>query len=411
MFEKDITVVKNLAAQYAEIANKDENLAKYSLHTGVNDLKMKRPIVLIDEFPWGEFKNEPELEMQCCDERMRRLERYFREEIYKYNHFPADRIFQPYFSVPHVVHSEGFGIDIDESTIESDNGGISAHAYNDCLKNEEALAKLKTPDMTYDEKQTMENFCFHSEILARILPVKIEGASGGRGIGHSTWDYVSMLRGVSNLLFDLAERPEFMHQIAEKFADITIRLGKKYEEMGLLNSSRMYIHCTAGLTNDLRTEDPENVKLKEIWGRGVAQIFAAVSPAMHDEFDIQYAKKVLEPFGLVYYGCCEPLDKKIDILRQIKNLRKISITPWANINIAAEAIGRDYVVAVKPNPSSLSVANLDEQAVKKELTDLYNACCKNNCSFEFTMKDISSVGKNPRNLEKWEQIAMSIVKG
>ena len=25
-------------------------------------------------------------------------------------------------------------------------------------------------------------------------------------------------------------------------------------------------------------------------------------------------KKAMEPFGYVYYGCCEPLDRKIDIL-------------------------------------------------------------------------------------------------
>lgn len=47
-------------------------------------------------------------------------------------------------------------------------------------------------------------------------------------------------------------------------------------------------------------------------------------------------KKWLEKFGLTYYGCCEPLHNKIEILQQVKNLRKISISPRADIKIAAK---------------------------------------------------------------------------
>ena len=82
----------------------------------------------------------------------------------------------------------------------------------------------------------------------------------------------------------------------------------------------------------------------------MAQIFASVSKAMHEEFDIAYMKKVMEPFGLFNYGCCEPLDKKIDIVEQLPHLRKISITPWADIDNAAEVIGKRYVIANKPIP-------------------------------------------------------------
>ena len=74
----------------------------------------------------------------------------------------------------------------------------------------------------------------------------------------------------------------------------------------------------------------------------MAQIFGSVSKQMHEEFDIQYMRKMMEPFGLVYYGCCEPLDKKIDLVETLPHLRKISITPWADVDVAAEAIGKKY---------------------------------------------------------------------
>ena len=53
-------------------------------------------------------------------------------------------------------------------------------------------------------------------------------------------------------------------------------------------------------------------------------------------------------------GCCEPLDRKMDIVEKIPNLRKVSITPWADVNVAAESIGKKYVLAAKPNPASVA---------------------------------------------------------
>jgi hypothetical protein len=79
---------------------------------------------------------------------------------------------------------------------------------------------------------------------------------------------------------------------------------------------------------------------------------------MHEEMDIEYQKRIMEPFGLVYYGCCEPLDRKIDIVKKLPHLRKVSVTPWADINVAAEAIGGDYVVSIKPNPANVGGGSL-----------------------------------------------------
>ena len=108
-------------------------------------------------------------------------------------------------------------------------------------------------------------------------------------------------------------------------------------------------------------------------------------------------------------GCCEPLDRKIDILEKIPNLRKISITPWADVDNAAEKIGRKYVLSSKPNPSSVAVSKLDEAAVRDELTKIISACQRNNCAVDIVLKDISSVGHNPENIFKWERIAMELV--
>jgi hypothetical protein len=130
---------------------------------------------------------------------------------------------------------------------------------------------------------------------------------------------------------------------------------------------------------------------------------------MHDEFDIDYMIKTVGQCGLVYYGCCEPLDKKIDIVERIPNLRKISVTPWANVNIAAEAIGRKYVLSAKPNPASVAVPFLDKANLRREIGAILDAVRRNNCSCDIVLKDVSSCHRNPANLFEWEKTVMEMV--
>lgn len=97
---------------------------------------------------------------------------------------------------------------------------------------------------------------------------------------------------------------------------------------------------------------------------------------MHDEFEIEYAKQYLEGFGLSYYGCCEPLHNKIHILRKLPKLRKVSITPWADVRVAAENIGGDYVLSRKPNPAAVAVDQVDEEALRAEILETLQVCGK-----------------------------------
>ena len=66
---------------------------------------------------------------------------------------------------------------------------------------------------------------------------------------------------------------------------------------------------------------------------------------------------LFERFGLVYYGCCDPLDGKIKEVRKIPHLRKISISPWANKERGAEEISRNYVDSYKPNPAYIAAGS------------------------------------------------------
>jgi hypothetical protein len=100
----------------------------------------------------------------------------------------------------------------------------------------------------------------------------------------------------------------------------------------------------------------------------------------------------------------------MDIVETIPNLRKVSITPWADVNIAAEAIGQKYVLSSKPNPASVAVNQLDRANLKQEIRSILDACSRNGCSCELVLKDISTCCGRPQNIFEWEQTVMELVK-
>jgi hypothetical protein len=132
-----------------------------------------------------------------------------------------------------------------------------------------------------------------------------------------------------------------------------------------------------------------------------------VSPDMHYEFALQYELKWLKRFGLNYYGCCEPLNKKIDLLNNIPNLRKISISPWADLDDAIEKIKNRFIISYKPNPAIFTVDNWDTRNIKSQVLNLLTKF--KGCSVEIIMKDISTVKYKPQRLWEWAKIIMDIL--
>ena len=76
-----------------------------------------------------------------------------------------------------------------------------------------------------------------------------------------------------------------------------------------------------------------------MWGFGESQETVGVSPEMFAEFVLPYQLPILERFGLNCYGCCEPLDKRWEYVKQIPRLRRVSVSPWSNRAFMAERLG------------------------------------------------------------------------
>jgi hypothetical protein len=147
----------------------------------------------------------------------------------------------------------------------------------------------------------------------------------------------------------------------------------------------------------------------DMWSSATPQIFSEVSPAMHERFALRYELRWLERFGLNCYGCCEPLHKKIAMLAaQVPRLRRISISPKADIVEAAAAMEDRYIFSYKPNPSILAEEAWSPEGARQALCDVLDKT--RGCVVEVIMKDISTVRRQPQRLWEWAAIASEVTE-
>lgn len=409
--ENEIKALRRLAWAYMEAARADRNQERRKLHIASNDLHMIRPVVLIDELPWNEMNIGDELTLVCGDPVLRSAEQYMRRVLYKFKHLPADMIVKPYIPVHKCIAHSDIGVKVQEETIATDaENHIISHKYEDQLAEDDSVSKFRDIVVRYDKAETMRRYQLLGDAIGDIVPIKLKGIDH---VSVTTWDDISRYRSVTPLLMDLIERPEFCHKLADRLTSIMESVMQQYEALELFDDDPDTLHCTPILTEALPAANGKAgnpFTLKDVWGRGTAQIFASVSNSMHEEFDIDYMQRTIGRCGLSYYGCCEPLDKKIDIVEKLPNLRKVGVTPWADVNVAAEAIGKRFVVSSKPNPASVATAVLDKDALKKEITHILDACRRNGCAVDMVLKDISTCGGRPENIFEWEKTVMDLVQ-
>jgi hypothetical protein len=183
------------------------------------------------------------------------------------------------------------------------------------------------------------------------------------------------------------------------------------EKENLLRSPQENIHCTGAYTDELPQpkHDPNHWRATDLWCMGLAQMFSTVSPAMYDEFEVPYMKRLAERFGMVYYGCCDPMDLKMAQVRKIPKVRKVSMSPWVDEERGAREINGQYVYSRKPSPAFLATDKFHEDQVRADLQRTVDICRDHGCNCELILKDISTVRYDPARLARWAQIAMEIV--
>jgi hypothetical protein len=113
---------------------------------------------------------------------------------------------------------------------------------------------------------------------------------------------------------------------------------------------------------------------------------------MYGRFVFPYYRDLCEPFGLVYYGCCEPVhDIWKDYVSKLPHLRKVSISAWCNEEFMGEALaGGRVIYSRKPSPNFVGVGTtFDAEGFRAHIEKTLRAA--RGCEAEIIFRDIYTV--------------------
>jgi hypothetical protein len=378
----DRQILRDLAAQMMEIAADPINDERRRLFDTLNQVKRTRPLVTIFQEPWNEMDVDGELALHCEDPAFHWVEGDFRRTLYKWRHMQGDMVVGGVFTVPLAIHDTGFGIneDVDIATTDATNDVVSRH-FHIQIASEADIHKIRMPEISHDPAATERNVELWSDILNGVMPVQTSGVGG---FWFAPWDELVRWTGVEEILLAMQERPDFVHAAIGLLVDAWMVRLDQLEDQDLLACPAM-----------------------EMWGVGAAQIFSAVSPAMHEEFALRHEARWFERFGFNYYGCCEPLDLKIDILRRnIPRLRRISMSPFIDFDRAVRNMRDEFIFAWKPNPAIFAGDEWARDHIRADMVEKMEKA--RGCVIEIIMKDISTVRYHPQRLWEWATIATEV---
>lgn len=397
----DRAVLAELAARVAGLAARPCEEAKKDLWYKHNSLKATRPLIFCDpENGWYEIITKDQL--KCRGNLAKLWEFKLRKEIFWGESMGDDRVVQPYFYVQYIYDEADWGMH--QTIIGGENNG--SYIWESPLKDYKNFKNLHFRKIIMDYSRSKELFELAQEIFGDFLEVKYHGCFWwSDGI---TYDLAS-LRGMEQMMFDMYDNPDELHKLMAFLRDDVLSKLDFLEENGLLtlNNEGDYVGSGGfGWTHELPQKDfdiGKPVRTSDLWGFGESQETVGVSPEMFAEFILPYQIPILERFGLNYYGCCEPLDKRWFAISKIPKLRRVSVSAWANINDMAEKLTNKYIYSWKPIPSDLACPNIDEAYIRSKISNAVRST--KNCCVEIIMKDNHTIGGNPRNVTEWCRIA------
>lgn len=400
--KEDQRILRSLAAQLKVCANRSSERQTRRLWEKHNTLQGERPMFLVDQLPWNEL--DPLCVYQNAlvrDPYWRSAEVWMRREIWKFSNLLTDMVVDPYIKLGRPYHNSGRGLGTKVTELKLDAKGTVASQHIECLINEpEDIRKILQPVITPDEEAVSRIREEADELFDGIMPWKWTGCIQHLG----AWDTIAYWMGVENCYIELMDRPEMMHAVMERMTECYIAEIEQLNRFGLYDTAENYCHCSHTYMPG-ESEDREPVTGNG-WAFGLAQLFTAVSPKITEEFECAYMKRIFPYFKNIYYGCCDRLDDRLELVSALPNVRKISCSPWSHREAFAEKLPGHIIMSNKPSPALLAGDSFDEDAVRADIRRTVDAARRYGKTLEMILKDVSTVQYEPRRLQRFCAIAM-----
>ncbi len=398
---KDRDVLRRLAARVAEIAALPVQAERTRLWKDFNALRPHRPMVLA--FPEGGWRElVPDATAECEGGLLRAWEMHLRRTIYAHEHIHDDQPITGFFNVGWAVGLSDYGLT--ETYSRTDE--LGSYRWDAPVKSAADLSALHRREVSIDRAETARRAEIAEEAFGDLLRVRVHGSLWW-SLGM-TWALIR-LRGLQQVMLDTYENPALLHRLMALLRDSTLHELDTYEKEGILslnNGPDDYVGSGGlGATDELPAPGfTGRVRLEDMWALGESQEFVGIGPAQYYEFALEYQLPILNKFGRVCYGCCEPLDGKFDLIKEhLPRLRRVSVSPWCDRSVAAEKLGSRYIFSWKPNPAAICGPAVDYGAVERgirETLEIARGCC-----LEMIMKDTHTFQGDPERISRWTEIA------
>lgn len=423
-------VIRDLAKKLADLANQPIMEERRKLWYAHNDLKTDQPV--IDCSPEGAWrKNVPADSLVCEHPILREIEWTLRARIFRAEVINDDVPAEMRWDCRKIISDTGWTVEgaqahnaftnesVHVPTISTINpfwrpdykfdetaAEFEPLISDDDMEDEDIASRLVAPRVIYDEEGSRRMLEIHQELLGDILDVQW---TGNTYIAFSWMETYTKIRGYENALFDLYDYPEQMHKILAVLEKGYLNLYQQQLDMGLLsmNNGCQYNGTGGfGYTRDIKAPAPgEKLTFKNLWAYAESQEFISVSPEMTKEFAIDYEKRLLEKFALSSYGCCDNLENKLPNILGIHNIRRISVSPWADVASMRDQMGMKAIFSCKPNPSYIT-GGWDEDLMRRDTMRLMQE--GKGTAFEIILKDTHTI-QDPHDFRKWTDLCRECV--
>ncbi len=378
--------------EYAKSELNQKRIKEWYLH---NDLKGERPMVQLEMWT---FEQEiiPQ-RLKCVTPKARALEAQLYRNFLNRELFDDDRVVPDYFPLSYDAWFRMFDIEVKVENAQLDGHQSLGHHFIPCLEDLEEdyeEGKIKPSTFGVDLERTEKKKQFIEEMIGDILPVKIQMDC----LYSVPTQMLVHIMSMEQMMFNMYDYPELFKKMMGQIADDTLAYYRMLEEKKLILPTTTFESVGQGtfaFTNDLPGEDVFRERpftTKDVWGFMDSQETVGISPQMYEEFIFPCYQKISSQYGLLSYGCCEPVNPIWEnCISKLENLRKVSISPWCDEAYMGEQLrGSRVIYHRKPSPNYLGVDRiLDEDALREHIRTTLRAA--KGCKVEFTQRDVYTI--------------------
>lgn len=348
----------------------------------------------------------PDTILECTDAWARGIERGFRCDAYWFDVLRDDHVIEPWFDLQWSVQTGDYGVKSVMHKVDN-SARLSARRWDPPIADlDRDFDKLHPRTFTVDRAASLAQKARLEAVFGDLLPVRFHGAFyWTMGMTIVAIDLI----GLEQLMLYMFDNPAGLHRLMSFLRDDHLAFIQWLEREGLysLNNENDYLGSgSMGYSRALPAADwrpGQPVRTRDLWVLSESQETVGVGPDQFEEFIFPYQLDLVSRFGRCYYGCCEPVNNRMHVLRRLPNLERISVSPWADEARMAELCGTRIVYSRKPNPTQISTSVFDEDAIRADLRRTLDTA--RGCRVELIMKDVHTLHEEPARLPRWVELA------